>query len=285
MIKVNVAVAFGPNQYNENLNVKIDKFAGGEINPKIEPTNWNFVRPDVTITAHIKDAGLLIALLLTADACRRRWPGCVIRLFIPYLPYARQDRVCNEGEALSLAVVSQMINSIKAETVTIVDAHSEGAMVGIDNCINVSALHYIKKAGVSKGMVMIAPDAGALKKTYQYAAALESPEVIVASKHRDTATGNISHTEIYGDVEGLDVLICDDICDGGRTFIELAKKLDEKGVKSKTLFVTHGIFSHGYDTVADAFSKVITTNSFHPGAHGTVCPDGQRRDKFLWVQV
>ena len=33
-----------------------------------------------------------------------------------------------------------------------------------------------------------------------------------------------------------------DICDGGRTFIELAKVLKDNGAKRVTLYVTHGIF-------------------------------------------
>jgi ribose-phosphate pyrophosphokinase len=285
MIKVLANMNFATGVMSRDIGVKIGKFPGGEIDIKLDPCDTPMIRPDVTIVAHVSSSDLLIGLMLTADAVRRRWPGCAVRLFIPYLPYARQDRVCNEGEALSLAVVAQMINSINAETVTIVDAHSESAMTGINNCVNVNALDYIGKLHLPEGMVLIAPDAGALKKTYQYAKELKAAEVIVASKHRDPATGKISHTEIYGDVAGKDVMIFDDICDGGRTFMELSKKLDEKGAAKKTLFVTHGIFSHGYDQMAEHFDMIYSTNSFHGKGRGPLCPDGEVREGYHWIEV
>jgi ribose-phosphate pyrophosphokinase len=50
-------------------------------------------------------------------------------------------------------------------------------------------------------------------------------------------------------VNGKTVLIIDDICDGGKTFLELGKKLKELGAKSVLLHVTHGIFSKGRDAM------------------------------------
>ena len=48
-----------------------------------------------------------------------------IELVIPYFPYARQDRVCIEGEALGAAVMANFINNLDFAKVTIWDAHSE----------------------------------------------------------------------------------------------------------------------------------------------------------------
>ena len=65
-----------------------------------------------------------------------------------------------------------------------------------------------------------------------------------------------------GNVEGKNCLIVDDICDGGRTFTDLAKKLNDKGAKELYLFVSHGIFSKGYDELLGHFNVIGTTNSF-----------------------
>jgi phosphoribosylpyrophosphate synthetase len=59
--------------------------------------------------------------------------------------------------------------------------------------------------------------------------------------------------------EGRDCIIVDDICDGGRTFIEIAKQLPN--TNSLTLVITHGIFSKGLKELEAYFDKIITTNS------------------------
>ena len=55
----------------------------------------------------------------------------------------------------------------------------------------------------------------------------------------------------------------DDICDGGRTFIELAKVIRKDYSKDSkiVLIITHGIFSKGFETVFEHVDEVYTTNS------------------------
>ena len=88
------------------------------------------------------------------------------------------------------------------------------------------------------------------------------PEVIQAQKMRNLKTGEIIKTEILGDVKGKKVLIADDICDGGRTFIELAKVLKNKGAVEVSLFITHGIFSKGLEVFEGLIDAIYTTDSF-----------------------
>jgi len=54
-------------------------------------------------------------------------------------------------------------------------------------------------------------------------------------------------------------MIVDDICDGGATFILLAKELYAAGAKEVNLFVTHGIFSKGLIPLYEAGIKRIFT--------------------------
>jgi len=57
-------------------------------------------------------------------------------------------------------------------------------------------------------------------------------------------------------------VIIDDICDGGRTFVELAKVIKENQSDAKIyLIVTHGIFSAGFNDLNKFFEKIFTTNS------------------------
>jgi ribose-phosphate pyrophosphokinase len=65
------------------------------------------------------------------------------------------------------------------------------------------------------------------------------------------------------DFNGKDVLIVDDICSGGRTFIEISKILSQRNVGKIYLYVTHGIFDIGIIPILDSgICKIITTNSF-----------------------
>ena len=93
--------------------------------------------------------------------------------------------------------------------------------------------------------------------------------MIRGSKVRDVTNGRILKTDVGGDVKGKICVICDDILDGGATFIELANLLREKGAIKVYLIVSHGIFSKGVTTLhTDSNSKtpvldgIYTTDSF-----------------------
>jgi ribose-phosphate pyrophosphokinase len=113
---------------------------------------------------------------------------------------------------------------------------------------------------------LVSPDGGALKKIYDVAAEFQITDLVTAIKHRDIKTGKITHTEVP--LKPLEheydkkFVIVDDICDGGRTFIELAKAIKERTHDSKIyLVVTHGIFSAGLLELSKYFEKIYTTNS------------------------
>jgi ribose-phosphate pyrophosphokinase len=68
---------------------------------------------------------------------------------------------------------------------------------------------------------------------------------------------------VHGDVENEECLIVDDICDGGRTFLEIAKILKARGASSIELYVTHGIFSNNaIEKLKPYFDKVYCYHTF-----------------------
>jgi ribose-phosphate pyrophosphokinase len=252
-------------------------FSGGEEHIRLsEDVNGE----SIYITAKIKSSKDLVRLLMLNDAIRRGMPESVI-CYIPYFPYARQDRVCNDGEAHSLKVFANMINSCKFDLVEVADPHSDVVEAVVDNLaiIKQSTIFdmYIKgNLNMDKHVyTLVSPDAGATKKINNVAKAMECSYIVEASKVRDTATGNIIETKVNDSVVGCHCLIVDDICDGGRTFIELAKKLKEGGAKTVSLYVTHGIFSKGLTPLMEHIDHVYTTN--------TMCK--LKSDNFLTVVV
>ncbi|WP_125718548.1 ribose-phosphate diphosphokinase [Pseudoalteromonas rubra] len=251
-------------------------FAGGEEHIRFNAVNFNEISK-LEIYVRLTDSATLIRLMMAVDALRRMsYSACPIELVAPYFPYARQDRVCVTGEPLSAAVMAQLINSLKFAKVIIWDAHSDVSPALLNRVVNVPQVELLNRCNVlrqrlaSGELTLISPDAGASKKTLQIAQFYNAkPEVIQAQKCRDLVTGNIIRTEVQGDVNGKRLLIADDICDGGRTFIELATVLKAQGAKEIVLFVTHGIFSRGLVVFEGLIDTIITTDSFRPRSEFT----------------
>jgi len=246
-------------------------FSGGEEHIRFNPQDFVGVTR-VEIFERLSNSSKLVKLMVAIDALRRLSNELFsIELVIPYFPYARQDRVCVEGEALGAAVMASFINNLALAKVTIWDAHSDVSPALLNRVINVPQIDLLERCEalctrLSRGeLTLISPDAGASKKTLKISERFNGePEVIQAQKLRNLKTGEILKTDILGDVAGKDVLIADDICDGGRTFIELAKVLKAQGANEISLFITHGIFSKGLDVFDGLIDTIYTTDSFKP---------------------
>lgn len=127
---------------------------------------------------------------------------------------------------------------------------------------------------INNRFILIAPDGGSLKKIYKLAEQIGyKGDIITCSKDRDK-DGKLTKTIVpisphYSD-SLKDHIIIDDICDGGATFINIAKSLKERyanmndeDMKGKIyLIVTHGIFSKGFKELARYFDGIYCTNSY-----------------------
>ncbi len=272
--------------HNGEVKVAITGFPGGEslvrlVNPpEIFPGGKAIV---ANITMDFKDNGDLIDLLLLTDAVRRHYGGRTsepveLSLTMHYLPYARQDRVCNPGESLSVKVVADLINSQGYSRVTCTDIHSDVGAALIDNLTHISLLTAARTvAEAQRGAILVSPDAGANKKVLAFAKEYGFADVVRADKTRDPLTGKITGTVVYSEPVGdRDFLILDDICDGGRTFIELAKELRKLTTGKIFLYVSHGIFSAGCMALDLHFDAIYVANLVGVGLH-------QRKDPLLIV--
>lgn len=236
-------------------------FSGGEPHIKIKP---DFdISETVTITHRINSFNDFSLLLLAVDALKRMEVK-LINVFIPYFPAARQDRVMIAGEPLSVKVYADILNSLKLNKITVFDAHSEVTPALLDNCEVISNHAFIAEVvkKIDNDVKLIAPDGGALKKIYKVSEYLGGIDVVECSKSRDVKTGKLSGFKVYDDnLQGIDCLIVDDICDGGGTFIGLAEELKNKNAGKLYLAVSHGIFNKGFEAM-NAFEKIFTTDSF-----------------------
>lgn len=256
---------------------KVFKFSGGEVQVVLGDELSAAVQGNqrATVMAKLRNSDDIMTLLLFTDAIKRVKPSIKMNLLIPYLPYGRQDRVCAPGEALSVRVMADVINTMGYDEVIVHDPHSDvgiaclngGTSWPVENIID---NFYDEEQGKLnqkvEGMHLIAPDAGAMKKVQNVAKFFSNKlPVINCSKERDVKTGNITGTYVnWGySMRGFDLLIVDDICDGGMTFIKIAEALQKFKPTSISLYVTHGIFSKGKGVLFDAgINTIYTTDSF-----------------------
>ena len=234
-------------------------FSGGEVHLKALPC---FTKKVGAYKIICKDYSMngFFALAQAVEVIKRNHSKYHITVIYPYLPYARQDRVFDPTSPFSLKTFTKLLSSLFVTKVYVWDAHSDVGPGLINNCTNIPQHEIFAQCQVRSADLYISPDAGAYKKISKLPVA---SEVIALGTKIRNLTGNIIDTKIYGPtVEGKHCLIVDDICDGGRTFIELAKKLKENGAACVELYVTHGIFSNGFDELRTCIDRIYTTNSF-----------------------
>ena len=258
---LNLDPKFAPFQNQEEIKFQSFTFSGGEPHIKIVP-DFDANRK-ITITHRLNSFNDLGLLCITVDALRRM-DVKIIDLFIPYFPAARQDRVMIPGEPLSVKVYADIINAMQLNKVFVFDAHSEVTPALLNNSTVIPNYTFIKEVlnRIGQNVKLISPDGGALKKIYKVSEFLGGVEVVECSKSRDVKTGKLSGFKVYEeDLNGMDCLIVDDICDGGGTFVGLAEELKKKNAGKLYLAVSHGIFNKGFE-VLNCFDGIFTTNSF-----------------------
>lgn len=237
-------------------------FSGGEVNPQIqELPKWRKAHY-IKVKAHIDDALGIMDLLMVNDALRRKYGRVPRDLLLPYLPYSRHDRIFNVNQGLGVAVFADLINSMHFDTVTTWDAHSDVGPALIRNCRNIP-VEKLMMGVDTKGFCIFAPDAGAYKKCHKVAEEFNT-QLAHATKIRDVETGRIKAVQVHNKLNEVltHVLVVDDICDGGATFLLLAEELKRQGCQVLHLWVTHGIFSKGVSELVRLYDRIYTTNSF-----------------------
>ena len=274
------------------IKYKISKFPDGQQNITINSTVevgdyesvWfeNIKKHSIQIKSRLNNF-LDLELIICAVASLRELGVEEIHLYTPYIMGARSDRKFEEGGNNYLKdVICPIINSLEFNSVTCIDPHSDCLEMGIkrfkkesnEQLIEFAIRGNIKPNDPSKDIILISPDAGASKKIYKLAEKIGyKGDIITCSKDRDIH-GKLTKTIVpnLGFDFNKDIIIIDDICDGGATFINIAKEIKTQlefhkasGYKNKSkiyLIVTHGIFSKGLEELGEYFNGIYCTNSY-----------------------
>ena len=263
-----------------DIKYKISKFPDGQQQLQFEGTNIGlikgYVNPNfdyqIVIKSYLNNFKDL-ELICCAVASLRELGIYKIHLYTPYFLGSRSDRKFGEGSNNYLkSVICPIINSLNFKSVTVMDPHSDVLEACLNNYEKIDNHLLVKQAltlidnkkNARERVCLVSPDAGAYKKIFDVAKKFDINKVITATKVRDLKTGQILHTEVpLQDLdEDIKYVIVDDICDGGRTFTEIAKVI--KAVRPAAelyLVVTHGIFSGGFEALGEYFEGIYTTNS------------------------
>src|SRR5439155_5486509 len=148
----------------------------------------------------------------------------------------------------------------------VLDRHSDVAPALIEGCRVVPAVDVLRSLRPSWDAV-IAPDGGAVKRAAEVARLLEVP-LYHGWKTRDIRTGTLMGfgLEPISPAHRNRLLVVDDLCDGGRTFLGLADSITanilyaDRGM-DLSLYVTHGYFTQGTELLHQRFSRILTTDS------------------------
>jgi ribose-phosphate pyrophosphokinase len=259
---------------NSDIKYKISKFPDGQQSIKLDMVDADLPNKiTVSITSRF-NSFLDLELIIAANQALREFSYVEnVKLNVPYFLGARSDRKFEAGTSNYLkTVICPIINAQKFSRVTVLDPHSDVLEACLDNYHKHNNHRLVKDAltaidnknDAQERICLVSPDAGAYKKIFDVAKEFGINRIITANKVRDIKTGNILRTEVptLDQHEDLKYVIIDDICDGGRTFIELAKAMKASRPTAKIyLIVTHGIFSAGFDTLNQYFEGIYTTNS------------------------
>lgn len=266
-----------------NVPIEFLQFSGGERHIQLQPELLNQLTVDTQIKASLQNSADVMDYLLLENALLEQ--GSRLSVEIPYFPYARQDRICAQGQAFSLDLMTKLLNSNsekfagQRQKIVVWDCHSQVTLellrknTRFQQVINIEPIEIIQQSPAlmqilnADNTVLICPDAGAIQRTQAIANGInpqrqQAIEVIHCEKKRDPSTGKIRTTAVDSpDLTGKTAVITDDICDGGATFIGIAKQLRSLNCQNIILYVTHGIFSKGLAVFDGLVDQVFASNS------------------------
>jgi ribose-phosphate pyrophosphokinase len=232
----------------------------------------------------------IMQFCLMIDAVRRMKPEKIIGV-IPWLGYAKQNKVFRPGESLAAEVVARIVSSSGVDEVILLDVHSESVksfftvpvreLAAAD--LFIDWINSKRKTQISKpqlktqnennSFVVVSPDGGAISRN-QYVAEKMNLPLFVIDKERDLATGKITIKGLRDSSGNLlrttdyvlrtnNVIMFDDMILSGGTVIKDVEFLKSLGAADVYFFATH--FCATENTHANLrqtpVKKIVVTNS------------------------
>ena len=229
----------------EPVSCSVERFPDGELRPGVGDLRGDDVYVVQPTGPPVNDN--LVELLLILDACRRAGAERVTAV-VPYYGYARQDRRDRAGEAVGARTAADVISAAGADRVLVVDPHTAALEskfgIGVETLTAVPVLVTALAGTLPDGVVVVAPDLGAVKLAERVAGYLDLP-VAVVRKTRVSGT-SVRTTGLVGDVVDRPVLIVDDMISTGATIVAAAEAaLAHGATPDLSVTATHALLVAG----------------------------------------
>lgn len=244
------------NTEKSDIKYKIFDFPDGEC--QIELLNLNRKVDIVEIKTRISSMRDLFLLQQVGDILNRQ--EILFKITIYYLMGMRMDRVMDFNRPFTLKIIADTINALKPRKVITIEPHSEKTIDLINSCESYSVINLDK---LRSKYMLVFPDAGAVERYSHF----DDINQIECKKVRDIETGKLKSFEIIN--PGLvhnsskPLMIVDDLCDGGGTFLGIAKAIREINPEiSLHITVTHMVNHIGIKNLSNNFDTVTITNSY-----------------------
>jgi len=222
---------------------KIERFPDGEKALKLEDDVRGRDCFVVQSTCKPVDEHLM-ELLIYLD-CLRRASAQRITAVIPYFGYARQDRKDEGRVPITAKLVANIITAAGAERVLTIDLHAAQLQgffdIPVDHLTGELVLSDYFRAKKLSNLTVVSPDVGNIKMASRYAGHFSGDLAII---HKKRVSGSeVEANEIIGEVEGKNVLMCDDIIATAGTVCSAVNLVKQRGAKKIYISATHGIFA------------------------------------------
>ena len=222
---------------------KIDRFPDGEKVIKLEDDVRGRDCFVIQSTCEPVDEHLM-ELLIYLD-CLRRASAKRITAVVPYFGYARQDRKDEGRVPITAKLVANIITTAGADRVIAIDLHAyqlQGFFdIPVDHLTGELVLaRYFRDKKIDR-LTVVSPDVGNMKTASRYASKLGGELAIV---HKKRMSGSeVEAQEIIGEVDGRNILMCDDIIATAGTLCSAAKLVKKRGAKKIYVGATHAVFA------------------------------------------
>ena len=248
----------------EKVPVAYKTFPDGENYIRLEDNMQNEHVAIVQTTCTPQDSRLMQLAFMAAAAKRNK--AQKVTAIVPYLAYARQDKIFLQGEGISVETVAQMLKAAGVDALVTVNIHAESTLSKFPfPAKTLSAIpllaEYFAQKGCKKAFAL-APDKGAMHIAQQAQSVLGG-EAGHLEKQRDRYTGQTSQTASPLNVKGKTVIIFDDIISTGGTIVGAAKILREQGAAHVYTACVHGLLiGDAEKRILDAgVEEIVTTDS------------------------
>ncbi|MFX1408970.1 MAG: ribose-phosphate diphosphokinase, partial [Promethearchaeota archaeon] len=235
----------------EAINTEVKKFPDGENYLRINIEDETLIAEKEIIivqstgpSSSDNQNARLIELFMMLDSVKRMGAAKIIAV-VPYLAYARQDKIFRPGESQFGNSIIRIINYFGIDELYIVDIH---APLILEECscksINIDPskllADYIKSLGATE-IVVVSPDKGAIERSEAFAKHFgENIRVDYFEKNRNIKTGEIKMAGKLS-LKGKDIVIADDIIATGGTMATAINLAKESGAKRIYAVATHAL--------------------------------------------